>query len=205
MDFFEVTEPVARTVKDALDAFESSGVHVETVSIDYGSTGNKLFESFLTMFSTEVAGNAAVLDAAFGIDLCEHADDVSNTLLKVLDIADDRSVADVATTGLQRTQLFDGIRSPLVYYDLLVTPTLGSIEVDLHQSFDEHLEWARTSMLTWPFNVTGYPASTVPAGTTDVGLPVGLQIGGGRYEDETVLAASAALERERPWHDIYPY
>jgi len=60
-------------------------------------------------------------------------------------------------------------------------------------------------MLTWPFNVTGHPASTVPAGTTDVGLPVGLQIVGGRYEDETVLAASAALERERPWHDIYPY
>lgn len=205
LDIFEVTEPVARTVEDALDAFETAGVPVETVSIDHGSTGDELFESFLTMFSTEVAGNAAVLDAAFGINLREHAEDVSDTLLKVLDIADDQSIADVAATGLQRTQLFDGIRSQLADYDLLITPTLGSVEVDLHQSYDDHLEWARTSMLTWPFNITGHPASTVPAGTTDDGLPVGLQIVGRRYEDETVLAASAALERERPWHEIYPY
>jgi len=40
----------------------------------------------------------------------------------MLDITDDQSVVDVSATGLQRTQLFDGIRSPLVYYDLLVNP-----------------------------------------------------------------------------------
>jgi Asp-tRNA(Asn)/Glu-tRNA(Gln) amidotransferase A subunit family amidase len=44
----------------------------------------------------------------------------------------------------------------------------------------------------------------VPAGLTDDGRPVGLQLVGDRYDDDVVLAASAAVERERPWDDHYP-
>jgi aspartyl-tRNA(Asn)/glutamyl-tRNA(Gln) amidotransferase subunit A len=57
---------------------------------------------------------------------------------------------------------------------------------------------------TYPFNVLGNPAATVPCGFTRDGLPVGLQIVG-RLEDEpTVLAASAAFEAARPWADRRP-
>jgi aspartyl-tRNA(Asn)/glutamyl-tRNA(Gln) amidotransferase subunit A len=52
---------------------------------------------------------------------------------------------------------------------------------------------------TFPFNLTGQPAATVPAGFTSTGLPVGLQIVGRRYGDRTVLAASAAFEAAVPW------
>jgi Asp-tRNA(Asn)/Glu-tRNA(Gln) amidotransferase A subunit family amidase len=45
----------------------------------------------------------------------------------------------------------------------------------------------------------------VPAGLTDGGLPVGVQIVGRRHADESVVAAAAALERERPWADDYPW
>jgi amidase/aspartyl-tRNA(Asn)/glutamyl-tRNA(Gln) amidotransferase subunit A len=50
--------------------------------------------------------------------------------------------------------------------------------------------------------MSGHPAASVPAGFVD-GLPVGMQVAGRRYDEETVLAASAAFERERPWHDAY--
>ena len=52
---------------------------------------------------------------------------------------------------------------------------------------------------TWPFNVTGQPAASVPCGFTRDGLPIGLQIVGRRHADVTVLRASAAFERARPW------
>ena len=52
--------------------------------------------------------------------------------------------------------------------------------------------------------MTGQPAATVPAGFTEDGLPVGLQIVGRHLDDPTVLRASAAFEAAAPWADRWP-
>jgi amidase/aspartyl-tRNA(Asn)/glutamyl-tRNA(Gln) amidotransferase subunit A len=57
--------------------------------------------------------------------------------------------------------------------------------------------------LTYFVNFTGHPAASIPAGMSEDGLPVGMQIIGRRYADGDVLAASAAFERLRPWRDYY--
>ncbi|MEM8744745.1 MAG: amidase family protein, partial [Pseudomonadota bacterium] len=57
---------------------------------------------------------------------------------------------------------------------------------------------------TYPFNMTGTPAATVPAGFTKDGLPVGLQIVAGALNEADVFAASAAIEEARPWADRRP-
>jgi aspartyl-tRNA(Asn)/glutamyl-tRNA(Gln) amidotransferase subunit A len=57
---------------------------------------------------------------------------------------------------------------------------------------------------TFPFNFTGQPAATVPAGFTHDGLPIGLQIVGRRLEDALVLRASAAYAAAAPWQDRRP-
>ena len=51
---------------------------------------------------------------------------------------------------------------------------------------------------TYPFNLTGHPAASLPAGLVE-GLPVGLQVVGPRHGDALVLAVSAAYEAVRPW------
>jgi len=56
--------------------------------------------------------------------------------------------------------------------------------------------------MTFFVNFTGHPAASVPAGLSN-GLPIGMQIVGRRYADIDVLAASAASERLRPWHEDY--
>jgi amidase/aspartyl-tRNA(Asn)/glutamyl-tRNA(Gln) amidotransferase subunit A len=56
--------------------------------------------------------------------------------------------------------------------------------------------------LTYALNFTGHPAASVPAGLAN-GLPVGMQIAGRLGADVDVLAASAVLERVRPWTDAY--
>ena len=55
-----------------------------------------------------------------------------------------------------------------------------------------------------PFNPSWHPAATVRIGLSRRGLPMGMQIVGGRHRDDLVLQAARAFERERPWHPEWP-
>jgi Asp-tRNA(Asn)/Glu-tRNA(Gln) amidotransferase A subunit family amidase len=94
-------------------------------------------------------------------------------------------------------------------YDLLLTPTIAC--PPFRVGLDNPLEIAGRPVgayawipFTYPFNLTGQPACSVPAGFTKDGLPVGLQIVGRRFADTTVLRAAAAFERARPWAQHRP-
>ncbi len=94
-------------------------------------------------------------------------------------------------------QLFDK-------YDLLLTPTIACppFKVGLDNPTEiagaplEPYDWIP---FTFPFNMTGHPAASVPCGFTADGLPIGLQIVGRRFEDDAVLRASAGFETLQPW------
>jgi aspartyl-tRNA(Asn)/glutamyl-tRNA(Gln) amidotransferase subunit A len=94
-------------------------------------------------------------------------------------------------------------------YDLLLTPTLAVPPFQLHvqgpEKIDGHIvqpfKWLA---FTFPFNLTGQPAATVPAGFSKDGLPIGLQIGGRHLDDPTVMRAATAFEAARPWADKWP-
>jgi aspartyl-tRNA(Asn)/glutamyl-tRNA(Gln) amidotransferase subunit A len=101
------------------------------------------------------------------------------------------------------------VRGFLERFDLLLTPVMAVPPFPLSGRPPREIEGERVSVLGWmpftyPFNLTGQPAASVPAGMTDDGLPVGLQIVGQRHADRTVLAASAAFESLRPWRDRRP-
>jgi Asp-tRNA(Asn)/Glu-tRNA(Gln) amidotransferase A subunit family amidase len=96
-------------------------------------------------------------------------------------------------------------------HDLLLTPAmqltampvgmLSPAQIDgrpIDQFFDD---WCT---FCYPANLTGQPAACVPIGAGADGLPVGMQIIGRRWEDATVLAAAAAVERTLPWADRWP-
>jgi Asp-tRNA(Asn)/Glu-tRNA(Gln) amidotransferase A subunit family amidase len=53
--------------------------------------------------------------------------------------------------------------------------------------------------LTWAFNVSGHPASSVPAGLAPDGVPVGLQLVARHGEEGLLLRVAAELERLAPW------
>jgi aspartyl-tRNA(Asn)/glutamyl-tRNA(Gln) amidotransferase subunit A len=57
---------------------------------------------------------------------------------------------------------------------------------------------------TAPFNISGMPGVSIPAGLSVDGLPVGLQVIARRHEDELVLACGAVAEANRPWPKFAP-
>jgi len=103
-----------------------------------------------------------------------------------------------------RQALWETTRKFFEDYDLLLTPTIavppfrageeGPREVNGRSV--ERFGW---TPFTYPFNLTGNPALTIPAGFTAAGLPVGLQIVGRRFDEATVLRAGAAFEAVQPW------
>jgi aspartyl-tRNA(Asn)/glutamyl-tRNA(Gln) amidotransferase subunit A len=92
-------------------------------------------------------------------------------------------------------------------HDLLLTPTVSLPPFPAAvpgQPAPPAVDPSRLIAFTFPINLTGQPAASVPAGWTDDGLPVGLQIVGRHLGDATVLRASAAYEAARPWRDRWP-
>ena len=94
-------------------------------------------------------------------------------------------------------------------YDLLLTPTLACPPFPVHMQGPEKIEGRMVDPFAWlaftfPMNMTGQPAASIPAGFTTDGLPVGLQIIGRHLDDSLVLRASAAFEAAKPWGHIWP-
>ena len=94
-------------------------------------------------------------------------------------------------------------------FDVLLTPALAAPPVEAGRW--EGLGAPRTFLgvaawtpgtATW--NVTGQPAAALPAGFTDDGLPLAVQLVGRQNDEQTLIALSAQIERERPWADRRP-
>jgi aspartyl-tRNA(Asn)/glutamyl-tRNA(Gln) amidotransferase subunit A len=83
-------------------------------------------------------------------------------------------------------------------HDLLITPALPLTAFDANREFPpapKQGRWVDWTPFTFPFNLTGQPAASLPCGRDRKGLPMGLQIVGPRHGDMRVLLAARALER----------
>lgn len=214
-DVFPVDERVQNVIDDAVNAFEEAGATVEEVDLGLPSSQQELASLWIReiamLYHSAVEGFKDE-----GTDLlADYRDDLSPEFAEMLAETQDMSMIEYKRDEHLRTQVYDAIQDVFTEYDLLVTPTLavppveneddpdtqtvGPSEID-GESVDPLIGWC----LTYPINFTGHPAASIPAGLTDDGLPVGLQIVGDRFADTDVLAASGAFERVRPWHDTYP-
>ena len=205
-------EEVADVCARAVLALEAAGASIDIVKLGLTRPQEELCEVWRRQHA--VLDLTAVL--AFkraGIDLLgEHRDRLPPRFVSSVEDAMSLTAVDLTYDDWVRTEVFDAVQSTLATHDVIVSPTLGCMPVDngekgttvgpsrvAGEAVDPLIGWC----LTYLFNLTGHPAASVPAGVSDAGLPVGLQIVGRRFHDATVLAASAALERVRPWRESY--
>jgi aspartyl-tRNA(Asn)/glutamyl-tRNA(Gln) amidotransferase subunit A len=92
-------------------------------------------------------------------------------------------------------------------YDLLLTPALPIPAFTAGQEVPDGWHsprWPTWTPFTYPFNMTGQPAASVPCGFTRAGLPIGLQIVGARHADALVLRAAHAYQLANPLTRLRP-
>jgi aspartyl-tRNA(Asn)/glutamyl-tRNA(Gln) amidotransferase subunit A len=84
-------------------------------------------------------------------------------------------------------------------YDALVTPTSPTVPFKIGEKTDDPLAMYLSDVCTLPVNIAGVPAVSIPAGFVD-GLPVGMQIIGKHFREETILKVAYAYEQATEWH-----
>jgi aspartyl-tRNA(Asn)/glutamyl-tRNA(Gln) amidotransferase subunit A len=84
--------------------------------------------------------------------------------------------------------------------DLIATPVTPTPAFKLGEKVDDPLQMYLSDIYTISVNLAGIPAISVPCGFSKAGLPIGLQILGRPFEEETILRAAHAYEQATQWH-----
>lgn len=107
----------------------------------------------------------------------------------------------------KRFEFREQFRNFLEPYDVLITPTLPV--ADLAAGVNVPPELRGRNIVSWvyytyPFNLTGNPAGSVPCGFTEGGMPVGLQIVSKTLREVDLFRVAGALEAISPWAHMTP-
>ena len=198
LGYAAVDPKILAICENAAGAFETLGCHVEVV--------NPGWENPEEIFATMIA---AQFYAAWSDRLPDAEPDMDPSLVRFIRRGGAVTARDYLRAVTRVEEYWREAQTFLERFDVLLMPTVAALPFAAGAHPPREIAGQDVSVLGWmpftyPFNLTGQPAASVPAGWTDEGLPVGLQIVGRRHADGTVLAASAAFEAASPWRDRRP-
>jgi Asp-tRNA(Asn)/Glu-tRNA(Gln) amidotransferase A subunit family amidase len=190
----EVVEVTARAAR----VFEALGCVVEATDLRLEAPQ----EPFRMVFSTNVY-------ATLGYLLEEQPEQLTDYVREGLAYGRTVTGAMYAKALGYIEQLKAQFAEQFAQYDLLLSPTTAVPAFMVHQNptsiagkeVDPFLGFLP---FTYPINMIGHAAASLPCGFSADGLPIGLHMVGRRGAEETIIAASAAFETARPWQHQRP-
>jgi aspartyl-tRNA(Asn)/glutamyl-tRNA(Gln) amidotransferase subunit A len=198
LGFCEAIDPeIAALCRNAATSLRELGWTVEEKKLSWPSP----VEAWRILFAAGISYRLK--------DFPDRRHDIEDGLLSLMDEMKVASGDLYLRACLERNQWWEHPRRLFETCDLLITPTSACPPFTLGQDTAGTVAGKPISFYGWspytrPFNMTGQPAISVPAGRTKAGLPVGIQIVGQRFGDALVLAAAGAYERLRPWPTRWP-
>ncbi len=94
-----------------------------------------------------------------------------------------------------RTLVTNQFNKAFENYDVILTPTSPIVSFDLGSKTDNPLEMYLADICTVSINIAGLPAISIPCGVNSDGMPVGMQLIGNRFCEETILNAAYTYEQ----------
>ena len=194
LGYFQVDDEIRDATADAAGRFAELGAEVE--EFDLGLSPD-LERQFMVLWCAKMA-------TAYG-ELSQRELDLLEPRVQALIEEGKRlSAVDYGRANLARETVWQRMCEAHRRYDLIASPTTavaafpladGAPQAIAGRAVDPLIGW----FLTYPINMTGHPAASLPCGLSTRGLPIGLQLVGSHLEDNRVLRASRAYERAYPW------
>jgi aspartyl-tRNA(Asn)/glutamyl-tRNA(Gln) amidotransferase subunit A len=88
--------------------------------------------------------------------------------------------------------------------DVIVAPTTPTLPFKIGEKVSDPLQMYLNDIFTIPVNLAGLPGMVVPCGVSPSGLPIGLQLIGKQWDEETLFTVASAYEGATEWHKKAP-
>jgi aspartyl-tRNA(Asn)/glutamyl-tRNA(Gln) amidotransferase subunit A len=195
--FFKDLGPgIGEVVDRAIRTLEDAGMSIEEVALPHA---DYIQASWWGVFAPEAAAIHTAL-------MRDSTDDYAEPVLNMVGPGHFLPAAVHMKADQARTIITAEMNDVLRSVDVLLTPTSPLVAWRPEES---GRLWNRVTDVigaiapfTAPFNLTGHPAISVPCGLSHEGLPIGLQIAGRAFDEETVLRVAHAYESLAPFPAI---
>ena len=88
-------------------------------------------------------------------------------------------------------------------YDVLLTPVAPTTAFGIGEKSNNPLEMYLADICTVSINIAGVPAISIPCGVDSKGMPIGMQLIGNRFDEETILNAAYTFEQKEKFREKY--
>ncbi|WP_105209949.1 Asp-tRNA(Asn)/Glu-tRNA(Gln) amidotransferase subunit GatA [Streptococcus suis] len=208
---------VKETILKAAKHLESLGAIIEEVSLPHSKYGVAVY---YIIASSEASSNLQRFD---GIRYGFRAEDATNLdeiyvktrsqgfgeevkrriMLGTFSLSSGYYDAYFKKAGQVRTLIIQDFEKVFANYDLILGPTAPTVAFGLDTLNHDPVAMYLADLLTIPVNLAGLPGLSIPAGFVE-GLPVGLQLIGPKYSEETIYQVAAAFEATTDYHKQQP-
>lgn len=177
----------------AVQAMAREGAVVETVQLDFVS----LEKHFLVVLQS-------LLAARVGANLERFGNRLDASLIDAVQKGRRHTAVDLHEATFAKTRCFNELQALFERFDVLVSPTLAAPPLPIDMDVSGEIEIAGRPAgtvrgawypYTYPMNLTGHPALSMPCGRSAIGLPIGLQLVGRWYDDHYLLDVAALVEQ----------
>ena len=186
---------VENAVEQAIRDLAAQGMTVHEFQVPYLEYG------LGAIFAVELPSSTAYHDVSLRAGKTQHFEPDVRTLVEVGRFV---TGADYLKGEQFRRVLMEDFRRAFEEVDVIVAPTTALTAwkhdvTTLEIAGEQESVLAASWRLTYPFNLTGLPAISIPCGFDRDGLPIGLQIAAKPFDEITVLRVAHAYERTHDW------